>query len=132
MNDLIKKVTQVSALFLEEDLNLRSLISHALSLEGIDVTGVSTLQEFEFATEKKDYEFFILKSNLLGQKRTEILKKIRCRLLQAPIILIGASSSAEDRIAAYQAGADHLLDTPIQVELLSAVASASIRRMSSC
>ncbi len=116
--------------FVEDDDNIRKLVSYALTREGWEVKGFSRPSEFWAAAEKEVPELVLLDIMLPGEDGLSVLKKLRQRrrLENVPVIMLTAKTSEFDKVTGLDAGADDYISKPFgMTELLSRV-RAVLRR----
>lgn len=114
----------------EDDDNIRKLVSYALTKEGYDVKGFAAPHEFweSIATDIPD--LVMLDIMLPEEDGLSILKKLRTRTEteDLPIIMLTAKSSEYDKVCGLDSGADDYIAKPFgMTELISRV-KALLRR----
>ncbi len=75
-----------------------------------------------------EYDAVILDIMLPGIDGISVLKKIRAKKLNTPVLLLTARSSVEDKVAGLDSGADDYLTKPFALDELSARIRVMIRR----
>lgn len=76
------------------------------------------------------YDVIILDILMPGLKGTEVLKELRRRNVDTPVLLLTALSSSEDKVAGLDFGADDYLTKPFSIsELLARVRALTRRRV---
>jgi len=115
-------------LIVEDDAALASFIRKGLEAEyhAVDVAvegnhGRSMALEF-------DYDLVVLDLNLPGVDGLSVLKSLRQRKANLPVMILTARSRVEDRVACLDAGADDFLVKPFSYLELAARARALLRR----
>ena len=115
-------------LIVEDDAALASFIRKGLEAEyhAVDVAvegnhGRSMALEF-------DYDLVVLDLNLPGVDGLSVLKSLRQRKANLPVMILTARSRVEDRVACLDAGADDYLVKPFSYLELAARARALLRR----
>ena len=106
----------------EDDAGIRELVSYALTSSGFETEcfeeGESFLQSFY----KKKPDLVLLDVMLPGMDGMEILKAIRKKDAEIPVIMLTAKSDRMDKIKGLDAGADDYVTKPFDVlELLSRI-----------
>ena len=114
----------------EDDDNIRKLVSYALTKEGYDVKGFAVPSEFwnEIKTEIPD--LVMLDIMLPQEDGLSILKKLRTmhETEDLPIIMLTAKDSEFDKVTGLDLGADDYISKPFgMTELISRV-KALLRR----
>ena len=116
--------------FIEDDDNIRKLVSYALSKEGYEIKGFSFPDEFYRAMEEKLPELVLLDVMLPDEDGFSILGKIRSgsRTRDIPVIMVTAKDSEFDKVTGLDMGADDYIAKPFgMTELISRV-RAVLRR----
>jgi DNA-binding response OmpR family regulator len=115
-------------LIVEDDAALASFIRKGLEAEhhAVDVAhegnqGRSMAMEF-------DYDLVVLDLNLPGADGLSVLKSLRQRKANLPVMILTARSRVEDRVQCLDSGADDYLAKPFSYLELSARARALLRR----
>jgi len=89
----------------------------------------------EFATlqalQTEHFDMVVLDLNSTNSPEEEILKKIRAKDINVPVIVIAKQSTVEDRVRILDAGADDFLAKPFDLEELCARIRAIKRRTNS-
>jgi two-component system alkaline phosphatase synthesis response regulator PhoP len=114
----------------EDDENIRELVSYALKNSGFDVLGFDRAGPFFTQLEKKSPQLIILDIMLPGQDGLAILQKCKsaAKTQTIPIIMLTAKSTEYDVIKGLDMGADDYIKKPFAVlELISRV-KAVLRR----
>jgi two-component system, OmpR family, response regulator len=113
----------------EDDLLLADGYASALRQAGyeVDVThdGISTDKRLIQHT----YHLLILDLGLPGLDGTDVLKRLRLRTSQTPVLVISAREALEERVKLLNLGADDYLVKPIALSELEARVRALIRRL---
>jgi len=115
-------------LIVEDDAALSSFIRKGLEAEhhAVDVanegsTGCAMALEFA-------YDLVVLDLNLPGTDGLTVLKSVRQKKANLPVMILTARSRVEDRVQCLDAGADDYLVKPFSYLELSARARALLRR----
>ena len=115
---------------LEDDDNIRKLVSYALGREGYDVRGFDTPRRFWDALGGDVPELFLLDIMLPGEDGLSVLKRLRGTPATAdiPVIMLTAKDSEFDKVTGLDMGADDYIAKPFgMTELISRV-RAVLRR----
>ncbi len=115
---------------LEDDDNIRKLVSYALGREDYDVRGFDTPRRFWDALGAAAPELVLLDIMLPGEDGLSILKKLRENPSTAdiPVIMLTAKGSEFDKVTGLDLGADDYIAKPFgMTELISRV-RAVLRR----
>ncbi|MGN0363596.1 MAG: response regulator transcription factor [Bilifractor sp.] len=117
---------------LEDDDNIRKLVSYALAREGYEVTGFAEPKAFYHGMEDRLPELVLLDIMLPGEDGLSILKKIRknIRTENIPVIMLTAKSSEFDKANGLDLGADDYIAKPFGIVELTSRVRAVLRRSS--
>lgn len=115
----------------EDDENIRELVSYTLNNLGFATTGFEEGESFLKALEKNLPELIILDIMLPGMDGLTLLQKIRKqeRTKDLPVILLTAKTSEFDKVKGLDSGADDYLTKPFGVMELVARIKALLRRV---
>ncbi len=114
----------------EDDDNIRKLVSYALSKDGFEVQGYSSPKEFWAKLNSNIPELILLDIMLPEEDGLSILKKLKncTKTENIPVIMLTAKSSEYDKVTGLDAGADDYVAKPFgTMELVSRV-HAVLRR----
>jgi two-component system copper resistance phosphate regulon response regulator CusR len=115
-------------LVVEDDLKVGRFIQRGLEQEG---HAVDLLNDGTDAAEQVwtiDYDCVVLDLMLPGRSGFQILRDIRSRKPQLPVLILTAKDSLEDRVAGLDGGADDYLVKPFALAELTARLRALLRR----
>jgi len=117
---------KANVLIVEGDINLSGVIADYLREKGFTV--VSTISG-SLAIEKLNNQPFdlCLLSSTEDMSDAELIREIRLRGCQIPLILLSERSAREDIIAAYHMGADDYVIKPLQMDVLVCKMKAILR-----
>jgi two-component system copper resistance phosphate regulon response regulator CusR len=117
-------------LLVEDEKRVRDFVARGLRAEQFAVdTAEDGATALSFAETYK-YDLLILDLMLPGLSGTELLRKVRLKDKQVPILVLTARDSITDKVENFEAGADDYLTKPFMfAELLSRV-KALLRRTS--
>ena len=115
---------------LEDDDNIRKLVSYALAREGFEAEGFPTPKKFYKAMEKRQPDLILLDIMLPEEDGLSILRKLRQEESTAdiPIIMLTAKSSEYDKVTGLDAGADDYIAKPFGIVELTSRVRAVLRR----
>lgn len=111
----------------DDEENIRLLISQYLKIEGFTVESFATVDELSGRLESGYPDMFILDIMLPGQNGLEFCKEIREKSA-VPIIFISARRKALDRITGLEIGGDDYLSKPFSPRELIARVRSVLRR----
>lgn len=115
-------------LVVEDEKKVATFIQSALEQEGY---AVDTLPDGDAAGEQAaiiGYDCVVLDLMLPGRSGFQVLRDIRAKKPELPVIILSAQASPEERVAGLNAGADDYMAKPFVVAELSARIRALLRR----
>ena len=115
-------------LLLEDEPEMASALKAALERRQVIVDHVSTLADAEAVAELWPYDVVVLDRRLPDGEGLDLIPKLRSLGVAAPILMLTALGSINDRVAGLDAGADDYLSKPFAVEELMARLRALARR----
>ena len=114
-------------LFIEDDSDIRKVISTALEDEGFVIhqfpNGELALEAFP----KIEIDLALIDLRLPGISGLEVVRRLRS-ITTAPLVILTAFGDSYDVVAGLEAGADDFLGKPIATKELSARLRAILRR----
>lgn len=116
--------------FVEDDDNIRKLVSYALSKEGYEIKGFAHPDEFYAAVKENIPSLVLLDIMLPKEDGLTILSKIRnhTRTENVPVIMLTAKGSEFDKVTGLDMGADDYISKPFGMTELIARVKAVLRR----
>jgi two-component system alkaline phosphatase synthesis response regulator PhoP len=127
----VRRQTQPRRVFIvEDDDNIREIVSYALSSAGFETTGFAEGGSFFTALQKEAPSLIILDVMLPGDDGMSILKKLkRSEAAKGiPVVMLTAKGSEFDRISGLDSGADDYITKPFSVLEVIARVKAVLRR----
>jgi DNA-binding response OmpR family regulator len=115
-------------LVVEDDRKIASFIQSGLEKEG---HAVDVLYEGSAAGEQtlaSDYDAVVLDLMLPGRSGSQVLRDVRARRADLPVLILSAKRSLEDRVVGLDSGADDYMAKPFALAELSARLRALTRR----
>jgi two-component system OmpR family response regulator len=122
------KSESVRVLVVEDDLRMASLIRRGLVKEGLAVDVAGTGEDAAWMAQATDYDAIVLDVMLPGMNGFETCRRLRHEGVWAPVIMLTARDSVEDRVAGLDTGADDYLVKPFAFAELLARLRALARR----
>ena len=115
---------------LEDDDNIRKLVSYALVREGFEAEGFPTPKKFYKALEKRQPDLILLDIMLPEEDGLSILHRLRQDINTAdlPVIMLTAKSSEYDKVTGLDNGADDYIAKPFGIVELTSRVRAVLRR----
>jgi two-component system OmpR family response regulator len=118
----------VRVLIVEDDLRMASLIRRGLVKEGLAVDVAPSGEEALVSARAHAYDAIVLDVMLPGLNGFETCRRLREAGIWAPVLMLTARDSVEDRVAGLDTGADDYLVKPFAFAELLARLRALARR----
>jgi heavy metal response regulator len=115
-------------LVIEDEKKVASFIKRGLEQESYAVDVVHDGIDGQHYAEVNDYDAIILDIMLPGKSGLDVLKEIKEKGVEAPVLLLTARDSVEDRVKGLDVGADDYLTKPFAFEELLARLRVLMRR----
>jgi two-component system OmpR family response regulator len=115
-------------LVVEDELQMATLIRHGLIQEGLAVDIASSGEDSLWMVGAVDYDAIVLDVMLPGVDGFETCRQIRAKGVRAPVLMLTARDSVDDRVAGLDSGADDYLVKPFAFAELLARLRALTRR----
>jgi DNA-binding response OmpR family regulator len=112
----------------EDDAPLAELLHKRLQQEQFSVQMVADGGEAQRLAFAQPYDFVILDLNLLAQGGLDVLRNIRAKKPDLPVLMVTGGNLAEERVRLLDAGADDSLAKPFAFAELTARIRAVLRR----
>ena len=115
-------------LVVDDEENIAYLVSSALRLAGFDVTTAGTGAEALAACTPASPDVVVLDVMLPDLDGFAVLRQLRSRGVQAPVLFLTARSDTADRVRGLTAGGDDYIVKPFALEELVARVHVALRR----
>jgi two-component system, OmpR family, response regulator len=115
-------------LIVEDDLKLAALLRRGLGSEGAAVDLARNGEDALWMAAATPYDAVVLDVMLPGIDGFETCRRLRAEGVWAPVLLLTARDSVEDRVAGLDGGADDYMTKPFSFAELSARLRAVVRR----
>jgi two-component system, OmpR family, response regulator len=115
-------------LIVEDDLKLAALLRRGLGDEGAAVDLAGNGEDALWMAAANPYDAVVLDVMLPGIDGFETCRRLRAEGVWAPVLLLTARDSVEDRVAGLDGGADDYMTKPFSFAELSARLRAVVRR----
>ena len=115
-------------LIVEDELRMASLIRRGLAQEGLSVDVAMSGEEALWMAPATEYDAIVLDVMLLGISGFETCRRLRTNGVWAPVLMLTARDSVEDRVAGLDMGADDYVVKPFAFAELLARLRALVRR----
>ena len=115
-------------LLAEDDTMIGEVVLDALRAEHYAVDWVKDGEVADMALRAQQYDLVLLDLGLPKRDGLEVLRQLRARRQQMPVLVATARDAVEDRVAGLDAGADDYVLKPYDIDELLARIRALIRR----
>jgi two-component system OmpR family response regulator len=115
-------------LVVEDDVKMAALVRRGLAEEGAAVDVARNGEDALWMAAATPYDALVLDVMLPGIDGIETCRRLRAEGVWAPVLLLTARDSVEDRVAGLDGGADDYLTKPFSFAELSARLRALVRR----
>lgn len=117
-----------SVLIVEDDDELRAVLSRGLGEEGFAVDAVSTGSALLDRAEREVPDVLVIDVGLPDADGRDLCQALRARGLQTPVLFLTAHDAVVDRVAGFDAGGDDYLTKPFAFVELVARLQALLKR----
>src|SRR2546423_7041727 len=118
----------MKVLVVEDDMELRSVLSRGLREEGFDVHTVGTGAEVLPRVAVDPPDLLIVDIGLPDADGRDVCQALRAHGVQAPVLFLTARDALVERLSAFRAGGDDYLTKPFAFAELVARPHALVRR----
>jgi DNA-binding response OmpR family regulator len=122
------KETTIRVLIVEDERRIAAYVKRGLEEEGYAVDAVFTGPEALYWGGSTPYDLILLDVLLPGLNGLEVCRELRRQGCRAPILILTARGSVDDRVLGLDAGADDYLVKPFSLKELLARMRALTRR----
>ena len=120
-------MTIMHILIVEDDIEMRTMITEFLRHKGFKVSTASNEEEMYRVIKASRVDLILLDIMLGGENGIEICEKLRTQN-SIPIILVSALSADSQKMDGYEVGADDYITKPFNPKLLEARLRAVLKR----
>lgn len=120
-------MTIMHLLIVEDDIEMRTMITEFLRHKGFKVSTASNEEEMYRVIKASRIDLILLDIMLGGENGIEICEKLRTQN-SIPIILVSALSADSQKMDGYEVGADDYITKPFNPNLLEARLRAVLKR----
>jgi two-component system OmpR family response regulator len=115
-------------LVVEDDRKVASFIQKGLEEEGMAVDVLNDGDDAGMQAQMVDYDCVVLDLMLPGRSGFQVLRDIRARKPDLPVLILSAQGAPEERVAGLNGGADDYMAKPFILAEVSARIRALLRR----
>ncbi len=115
-------------LLVEDDRTLRTALGDALAGEGLAVVAAADGHEARAALRAQRFDLAVLDVMLPGPSGLELLRELRARDGDTPVLLLTARGEEGDKVLGLELGADDYVTKPFSLRELLARVKAMLRR----
>jgi two-component system copper resistance phosphate regulon response regulator CusR len=115
-------------LLVEDEAKMRESVAEGLSLEGWTVESAGDGQRAIELLDRQAFDLLLLDWNLPGLDGLDVLRHLRSRGVQTPVLMLTVRDAVGDRVEGLEAGADDYLPKPFAFAELLARSRALLRR----
>jgi DNA-binding response OmpR family regulator len=115
-------------LVVEDDQKVASFIQKGLGEEGMAVDVLNDGDDAGVQAQMVDYDCVVLDLMLPGRSGFQVLRDIRSRKPELPVLILSAQGAPEERVAGLNGGADDYMAKPFILAEVSARIRALLRR----
>ena len=121
-------VTPREVLVVEDEPQMRALLTDNLEFEGYRVTAVESGEEALIELARRAPSLVLVDLMLPGISGFELCQRLRRQGTRVPIIILTARTNEQDRVRGLDIGADDYVSKPFSVQELLARVRAQVRR----
>ena len=115
-------------LLVEDNVELANWLARALRKEQYTVDWIANGLDADFALRSERYSLVILDLALPKMDGKEVLRRLRARKDETPVLILTANNSIQSRVSELDQGADDYLAKPFEVKELEARIRVLLRR----
>jgi len=115
-------------LLVEDEDAIASFAVKGLNAEGHTVERAATVREANELASRSDWDLILLDLILPDGRGVDLLKSVRSKHPETPVIVVSALGEVEDKVSLLDAGADDYLVKPFAIAELSARIRANTRQ----
>lgn len=115
-------------LIVEDDAHLADSLVTSLQQVGYGVDWAKNGEEADYVLSRQDYDLTVLDLGLPKLDGFQVLKRLRERKPQSPVLILTARDALDDRVRGLDLGADDYMTKPFELPELEARIRALLRR----
>ena len=116
------------AIIIEDSEEIAECMEQSLTDMGITSDVFSDGSKFRHATSMVDYDLMVVDLNLPDSDGIDLVKEFRIKHSKAPVLIVSARTSIDDRVEGLNIGADDYLVKPFDLNEFEARIRALLRR----
>ena len=128
MGDLLPRRRAPLILVVDDQASIAGLMSQLLTIRGYDVVTASTADQAEEEVHRRTPDLILSDVMMPGKDGHRVCRELRDGGFRAPILMLTARDSIEDRVVGLDCGADDYLIKPFDFKELLARIRALLRR----
>ena len=121
-------MTKTKVALVDDDEDLRLVVSTYLETDGYEVLQAGTGSELKALLNKEEPDIILLDLMLAGEDGLALIPQIKQKT-PAPIIVVSGKTDTTDRVVGLELGADDYITKPFEMRELSARVKANLRRV---
>lgn len=114
----VRKMEQIRVLIVDDELFVGELLKEYLSIKSYEALAVSNGEDALIVSEQFQPHIVILDIRMPGMSGMEVLKSIKAKSKATGVIMLSAYGDTETVDEAFQLGADHYLQKPMNLKHL--------------
>lgn len=118
----------MKVLIVEDNIDLALSIKDVVRSRGWLADFVSNFEDAKYAAKDKSYDIVILDLMLGPKNGIDLLKTVRDENIKTPFLILTAKDGVNDKVSAFNIGADDYLTKPFDMKELLARMEAIVRR----
>jgi len=126
----LEQFATMRILLVEDSRQLSNWLAKTLRRDNYAVDCVHDGEDADYALRSQDYSMVILDLSLPKLDGIEVLRRLRARGNNVPVLILTANNSISGRVAGLDSGADDYLAKPFDIHELEARVRAQLRRAS--